>query len=63
MTNKFNIFLIFLIVAGFLGIAAYLIQVNYFDAGQGIAHIDYVINVSDDRELVGELPVMYSLVR
>ena len=26
---------------------------NYFDTQQGIAQIDYVINVSDDRELVG----------
>lgn len=53
MKNKFNIILVFLIVAGILGVAAYFIQVNYFDTQQGIAHIDYVINVSDDRELVG----------
>ncbi|WP_340819982.1 hypothetical protein [Methanolobus sp. WCC4] len=53
MANKSNILLAFLIVAGLLGATACLVQVNYFDNQQGIAHIDYVINVSDDRELVG----------
>jgi hypothetical protein len=53
MTNKPHILLVLLIVAGLLGTTAYLIQVNYFDTQQGMAQIDYVINVSDDRELVG----------
>ncbi|MEZ5334232.1 MAG: hypothetical protein R2741_02810 [Methanolobus sp.] len=53
MTNRINVFLVFLIAAGLLGTAAYLIQVNYFDTQQGIAHVDYAINVSDDRELIG----------
>ncbi len=53
MANKLNTFLVFLIVAGLLGTAFYFVQVNYFDAERGIAHIDYAINVSDDRELVG----------
>ncbi len=53
MGNKLNTFLVFLIVAGLLGTAFYFFQVNYFDAEQGITHIDYAINISDDRELVG----------
>lgn len=53
MTTKPNILFAFLIIAALLGISAYFIQVYYFDTQQGIAHIDYAINVSDDRELVG----------
>jgi hypothetical protein len=53
MTNKPTILLAFLIIAALLGVSAYLIQVYYFDTQQGIAQIDYAINVSDDRELVG----------
>ncbi|WMW26388.1 hypothetical protein RE474_06685 [Methanolobus sediminis] len=53
MTNKPNVLLVFLIVAALLGAFAYFIQVYYFDTQHGMAQIDYAINVSDDRELVG----------
>ena len=53
MINKPKTLLVLIIVAALLGAAIYFIQVNYFDAEHGGAQIDYALNVSDDRELVG----------